>query len=61
MVDAGIADHWHAVEALTTLYGKLVPMQKLPLWRDMARQDLPNGATNIPLQKWQQVLQDLSS
>jgi vesicle-fusing ATPase len=48
-----------AVDALTTLCGKSVPMKKLLLWLEMARQEA-DGAT-IPLRRWQAVLQDLSS
>eukprot|EP00877_Chromochloris_zofingiensis_P012938 jgi/Chrzof1/7899/Cz02g40140.t1 len=50
-----------AVDALTTFCGKVVPMKKLLLWLEMARQDLPEPSAKIPLSKWQQVLQDLSS
>lgn len=51
-----------AVDALTTLCGKVVPLKKLLLWLEMARQDLEGGpGTAIPLHRWQQTLQDLSS
>jgi vesicle-fusing ATPase len=50
-----------AVDALTTMCGKVVPMKKLLLWLEMARQDLPAGTKKIPLMQWHQVLRDLSS
>jgi len=49
-----------AVEALNTSVGKAIPIKKLLLWVEMARQDAAPGA-RIPLERWQQVLEDLSS
>lgn len=50
-----------AVDTMTSLCGAVVPIKKLLLWLEMARQDLaePNGTT--PLAAWEKVLQDLSS
>lgn len=50
-----------AVDTMAGLCGNVVPMKKLLLWMEMARQELaePNGT--IPLEAWQKVLQDLSS
>jgi hypothetical protein len=51
-----------AVETLVSLCGSaVVPVKKLLLWMEMARQELaePNGP--IPLEAWQKVLRDLSS
>eukprot|EP00879_Flechtneria_rotunda_P013941 GHRR01014560.1.p1 GENE.GHRR01014560.1~~GHRR01014560.1.p1 ORF type:complete len:485 (+),score=178.54 GHRR01014560.1:1437-2891(+) len=50
-----------AVEAMTTLCGSVVPMKKLLLWLEMARQELQEANSKIPLSAWQKVLQDLSS
>ena len=50
-----------AVDALTTMCGKVVPVKKLLLWLEMARQDLPPGTKKIPLMQWHKVLRDLSS
>ncbi|KAI8476967.1 MAG: N-ethylmaleimide sensitive fusion protein [Monoraphidium minutum] len=50
-----------AVDALATYCGKEVPIKKLLLWLEMARQALPDPAARIPLAAWQTVLQDLSS
>lgn len=48
-----------AVEALTSTTSKLVPIKKLLLWLEIARQDVPAGQ-KIPLSKWKQVLSDLA-
>lgn len=48
-----------AVEALTQ-QRKLVPMKKLLLWLEMARQDLEPGE-KISLDRWHETLRDLSS
>lgn len=53
-----------AVEALGSFCGRAVPIKKLLLWVEMARQQLPEGAAEgapIPLAVWQTVLRDLSS
>lgn len=50
-----------AVDTLATYCGKEVPIKKLLLWLEMARQDLPDPSAKIPLAAWQAVLQDLSS
>lgn len=38
---------------------QVVPMKKLLLWVEMARQDVPEGQ-KVPLARWEQVLRDLS-
>jgi hypothetical protein len=38
-----------------------VPIKKLLLWLEMARQSLPDPGAPIPLAAWTTVLQDLSS
>ena len=48
-----------AVEALTSATSKLVPIKKLLLWLEMAKQDVAPGQ-RIPLARWRQVLSDLS-
>lgn len=48
-----------AVEALTSTTSKLVPVKKLLLWLEIARQDVQPGQ-KIPLTKWKQVLSDLA-
>ncbi|KAF6256958.1 N-ethylmaleimide sensitive fusion protein [Scenedesmus sp. NREL 46B-D3] len=56
------ADLRQAVETLVSLCGSaVVPVKKLLLWMEMARQELaePNGP--IPLEAWEKVLRDLSS
>jgi hypothetical protein len=50
-----------AVDTLTTYCGKEVPIKKLLLWLEMARQELPDPTAKIPLAAWRTVLQDLSS
>ncbi len=50
-----------AVDTLSSFCGKVVPIKKLLLWVEMARQALPEGAGKIPLAAWHTVLQDLSS
>lgn len=49
------------MDTLATFCGKTVPIKKLLLWVEMARQALPEGAGKIPLAAWHTVLQDLSS
>jgi vesicle-fusing ATPase len=48
-----------AVEALTSATSKLVPIKKLLLWLEMAKQDVAPGQ-KIPITRWRQVLNDLS-
>lgn len=48
-----------AVEALTSTTSKLVPIKKLLLWLEMAKQDIQPGA-KIPMATWRSVLTDLS-
>ncbi len=48
-----------AVEALTSSAGKQVPIKKLLLWLEMAKQDVAAGQ-KISLARWKQVLADLS-
>lgn len=55
-----IADIPDAVEYLTSITSKQVPIKKLLLWLELARQDVQPGE-KIPLDKWQTVLRDLSS
>jgi vesicle-fusing ATPase len=53
-----------AVEAMSSLVGSsMVPLKKLLLWLEMARQQLPDDAAGgkIPLSAWMKVLRDLSS
>lgn len=50
-----------AVDTLSTYCGKEVPIKKLLLWLEMARQELPDPTAKIPLAAWQTVLSDLSS
>lgn len=50
-----------AVDTLATYCGKEVPIKKVLLWLEMARQELPDPTSKIPLAAWQTVLQDLSS
>jgi hypothetical protein len=38
---------------------QVVPIKKLLLWLEMARQEVPQGQ-KLSLQKWEQVLRDLS-
>lgn len=49
-----------AVDALTTQCSRTVPMKKLLLWLEMAKQELKPGQ-KIPLQRWQETLRDLAS
>eukprot|EP00798_Chlamydomonas_sp_ICE-L_P014964 gene14964-21021_t len=48
-----------AVDCLASHAGKRVPLKKLLLWVEMAKQGLEPGAF-IPLDQWSQVLRDLS-
>jgi hypothetical protein len=50
-----------AVDTLARYCGREVPIKRLLLWLEMARQSLPDPAARIPLPAWQAVLQDLSS
>ncbi|KAG2487773.1 hypothetical protein HYH03_013618 [Edaphochlamys debaryana] len=54
-----VADIPSAVDLLTSICAKVVPMKKLLLWVEMARQDVPEGH-KLTLQKWEQALRDLS-
>ncbi|KAG2433336.1 hypothetical protein HXX76_008400 [Chlamydomonas incerta] len=54
-----VMDIPQAVDLLTSIHSKVVPMKKLLLWVEMARQDVPEGQ-KIPLARWEQVLRDLS-
>jgi len=49
-----------AVERLTSICGKEIPLKKLLLWLEMARQEVA-PAQRISLERWEQTLQDLSS
>jgi vesicle-fusing ATPase len=49
-----------AVEALCSTCGRSVPIKKLLLWVEMARQEVEEG-DKVPLARWQQTLRDLSS
>lgn len=57
-----IQDIPDAVEALAMVTGssKAVPIKKLLLWVELAKQDVEPGK-RVPLAKWKQVLRDLSS
>jgi vesicle-fusing ATPase len=61
------ADAPRALAALERYCGREVPVKKLLLWLEMARQALPDGGGSgggggkIPLDTWEAVLQDLSS
>uniref|UniRef100_A0A7S0RIV4 Vesicle-fusing ATPase n=1 Tax=Chlamydomonas leiostraca TaxID=1034604 RepID=A0A7S0RIV4_9CHLO len=55
-----LADIPDAVDALTTHCGKTVPIKKLMLWIELAKQDVEKGK-KIPLSRWQETLRDLSS
>jgi vesicle-fusing ATPase len=48
------------VEALSGTCGRSVPIKKLLLWVEMARQDVEPGE-KVTLARWQQTLRDLSS
>ncbi|KAL6751966.1 N-ethylmaleimide sensitive fusion protein [Haematococcus lacustris] len=48
-----------AVDALTSHVGKTVPIKKLLLWVELAKQDV-EADQKIPLQRWQETLRDLS-
>jgi len=49
------------VETMSALCGNVVPIKKLLLWMEMARQELLDPTSKIPLEAWQKVLRDLSS
>lgn len=49
------------MDVLAKYCGRDVPIKKLLLWLEMARQELPEQGGRIPLAAWQAVLQDLSS
>lgn len=46
---------------MSSLCGAVVPVKKLLLWLEMARQELDEPCAKIPLASWQKVLRDLSS
>jgi hypothetical protein len=49
-----------AVEVMEALTGsEEVPIKKLLLWLEMARQELPDPAAKVALQAWTKVLQNL--
>lgn len=51
-----------AVDIMVALTGSEdVPVKKLLLWLEMARQELPDPAGKITLQAWTKVLQNLST
>jgi hypothetical protein len=51
-----------AVDIMVALTGSEdVPVKKLLLWLEMARQELPDPAGKIDLQAWTKVLQNLST
>jgi hypothetical protein len=49
------------VDTIARYCSKEVPIKKLLLWLEMARQSLPDPGARIPLDAWTTVLQDLSS
>mmetsp|Transcript_11657 Transcript_11657/g.20672 ORF Transcript_11657/g.20672 Transcript_11657/m.20672 type:complete len:723 (-) Transcript_11657:92-2260(-) len=55
-----LSDIPEVVETLGAHYGKTVPIKKLLLWVEMAKQDVEKGQ-RIPLLRWQETLRDLSS
>jgi vesicle-fusing ATPase len=55
----GLRDIPEAVEALTSTASKLVPIKKLLLWIELAKQGLA-ADQKIPLPRWRQVLSELS-
>lgn len=51
----------HEVDAaVQSLLGQQMPIKRLLLLLELARQGVPDGAF-IPLQRWNQVLQDIAS
>ena len=54
-----LADIPDAVEILTSHCGKTVPIKKLLLWIELAKQNVEPGQ-KIPLERWQETLRDLS-
>eukprot|EP00878_Enallax_costatus_P019245 GHUV01020299.1.p1 GENE.GHUV01020299.1~~GHUV01020299.1.p1 ORF type:complete len:671 (+),score=177.44 GHUV01020299.1:714-2726(+) len=50
-----------AVSIMTDYCGNVVPIKKLLLWLEMARQELDEPNSTIPLSAWDKVLRDLSS
>ncbi|GLI63735.1 hypothetical protein VaNZ11_006800 [Volvox africanus] len=54
-----VADIPEAVNLLTTISSEVVPIKKLLLWVDMARQGVQDGQ-KISLQQWEEVLRKLS-
>jgi hypothetical protein len=51
-----------AVDVMVALTGSEdVPVKKLLLWLEMARQELPDPDSKITLQAWTKVLQNLST
>lgn len=59
--EAAVALTPQAVDTLSAFCGKVVPIKKLLLWIEMARQGLGGPRDKIPLAAWHTVLQDLSS
>jgi len=54
--------HDQAVDIMVSLTGsEEVPIKKLLLWLEMARQELPDPQGKISLQAWTKVLQNLSA
>ncbi|GIL90412.1 hypothetical protein Vretimale_18282 [Volvox reticuliferus] len=54
-----VGDIPEAVNLLTTVNSKVVPMKKLLLWLEMARQDVQDGQ-KLSLERWEEVLRELS-
>ncbi|KXZ46923.1 hypothetical protein GPECTOR_39g417 [Gonium pectorale] len=54
-----VVDIPQAVDLLTTISAKVVPIKKLLLWTEMARQEVADGQ-KISLARWEQALRDLS-
>lgn len=51
-----------AVDVMVALTGSEdIPVKKLLLWLEMARQELPDPDSKITLQAWTKVLQNLST
>lgn len=48
-----------AADLLITIHAKMVPIKKLLLWVEMARQNLEEGQ-KLPLARWEQTLLDLA-
>lgn len=50
-----------AVSIMNDYCGNVVPIKKVLLWLEMARQELDEPTSFIPLPAWDKVLRDLSS